>query len=145
MEEKSRASGRGSAFDLMKHVSDSAVQAIKTRFWSKGFINHQEKWAGQRQLSVWTSGGQFLIPTFQTLSSSHNASMESRWEWIFPAVLWRLVYLWKNFNKKKIYGRSSWLVVGYPRNRGVTVFSFLIREKLLDGEEIVTKKYFLYP
>lgn len=29
----------------------------------------------------------------------------------------------------------------YPRNRGATVFSFLIREKMLDAEEIVKKLF----
>lgn len=28
---------------------------------------------------------------------------------------------------------------GYPRNRGAAVFSSLIREKMLNAEEIVTK------
>lgn len=40
-------------------------------------------------------------------------------------------------------GKNIWreftTTVDYPKGRGATVFSFLIREKMLDPEEIVTK------
>lgn len=45
----------------------------------------------------------------------------------------------KAFQQEKNIWREFTTTVDYPKGRGVTAFSFLIRENMLDGEEIVTK------
>ena len=84
------------------------------------------------------SGGQLSVPTFRTLSSAPTASKESRGEWIFPAVLWRLVLFLEAFQQKKNIRREFTTTVDYPKGKGATAFSFLIRGKMLDAGEIVT-------
>ena len=43
------------------------------------------------------------------------------------------------FQQEKNIWREFMTTGDYPKGRGATVFSFLIREKMLDVEEIVTK------
>lgn len=43
------------------------------------------------------------------------------------------------FQQKKNIWREFMTTGDYPESRGATVFSFLIREKMLDADEIVTK------
>lgn len=123
----------------MKHVSDSAVQAIKTRFWSKGFINHQEKQAAQRQLSAWASGGEAACPH---LSDSVLCSHCHRGVSLgvdFPCCFMEAGFIYGGISagEKNIWG--EFMTTGdYPKGRGATAFCFLIREKMLCAKAIVT-------